>query len=178
MQETNYTTRARDVENKFEFYLLALVFTILGFSLQTSVFTDGWFQPSLEILSFLSLLLSGLIGISRLELKPDYYDKISLVQKYVNDLNKLKNDSYEITQKLIKLYESFMPDPIKVEDLKQQQKIIEQKKEPLVKWLNEYPENILADHKKIDSKFNIHKLLFASGLTFLVFSRILFQVTQ
>ena len=58
---------SRQTQQKFEFYFIALVFTILALSIQTSVMTELNWQRFFELLSWVCLLLSGLSGLSRLE---------------------------------------------------------------------------------------------------------------
>jgi hypothetical protein len=59
-------------QQKFEFYFLALVFTVLGLSIQTSVFTSEK-QAAIEIIAWVSFLISGLAGLSRMEWIPVSY---------------------------------------------------------------------------------------------------------
>jgi hypothetical protein len=56
-------------QQKFDFYLLALVFTVLGLSVQTSRFSSG-VQAFCEIAAWGALLISGLAGLSRMEWIP------------------------------------------------------------------------------------------------------------
>ena len=60
------------IQQKFEFYFLALVFTILGLSIQTAQLSF-WLQGILEIAGWLLLLTSGLVGLSRMEWIPVAY---------------------------------------------------------------------------------------------------------
>jgi len=53
-------------QQKFEFYFLALVFTVLGLSIQTSVFSSK-LQSAIEIAAWAFFLISGLAGLSRME---------------------------------------------------------------------------------------------------------------
>lgn len=63
-------------QQKFEFYFLALVFTILGLSIQTSVFSSKE-QSIVELASWASFLISGLAGLSRMEWIPVSYKSYS-----------------------------------------------------------------------------------------------------
>jgi hypothetical protein len=63
---------AIQTQQKFEFYFLALVFTILGLSIQTAKLSF-WLQGVFEIAAWLSLLASGLAGLSRMEWIPVSY---------------------------------------------------------------------------------------------------------
>ena len=64
---------ARNLSHKFDYYLIALVFTILGLSIQTSSLSGEHFQYIFEFLAWLSLLVSGLVGLWRLEYIPVSY---------------------------------------------------------------------------------------------------------
>lgn len=75
---------SRESSAKFEFYFIALVFTILGLSIQTSVLTEKFYQYIFELLSWAMLLISGLAGLSRLEWMGPYYAQSGTMQ----DLNK------------------------------------------------------------------------------------------
>jgi hypothetical protein len=61
---------SRELQEKFELYLLALIFTILGLAIQTAKLGANRVVDVLEVLGWLSLVVSGLIGLSRLEWVP------------------------------------------------------------------------------------------------------------
>jgi hypothetical protein len=74
---------------KFEIYLLTLTFSILGLSVQTAEFGSSAFQDSLELLGWLSLLASGLVGIVRAEWVPVAYEiqgKIHTIERQRGDM--------------------------------------------------------------------------------------------
>ena len=50
---------------KFEFYLLALTFSILGLSIQTAEFGTYLSADLLELAGWLGLFLSGVVGLLR-----------------------------------------------------------------------------------------------------------------
>ena len=62
----NYIDVAEDYSKKFNFYIVALTFTLLGFSVQTAKFDSGTFGLCFELIGWVSLLLSGVIGLNRL----------------------------------------------------------------------------------------------------------------
>ncbi len=74
---------------KFEFYFIALVFTILGLSIHTSSIIGNW-QCFFEILSWFALTTSGLAGLSRLEWKPIAYQHFGLLQQEERSLAAFK----------------------------------------------------------------------------------------
>lgn len=70
---------AHNTQEKFEFYLISLVFT-LALSIQTSKFGVFIFSADvMELLGWFSLLISGVAGLWRLEYIP--VERLKLVQK-------------------------------------------------------------------------------------------------
>ncbi|MCA8304172.1 hypothetical protein LGN24_22045 [Burkholderia seminalis] len=61
---------SRELQEKFELYLLGLIFTILALAIQTAKFGNSRVPDAFEILAWISLGLSGLVGLSRLEWVP------------------------------------------------------------------------------------------------------------
>jgi len=64
-------------QEKFQFYFLALTFTILGLSIQTAEFGGEKFVATFEVLGWFSLLLSGLAGLSFVEWNPEIRYKLT-----------------------------------------------------------------------------------------------------
>lgn len=70
LKPTPNVQHARDIQWKFEIYLLGLVFTLLALAVQTAKLGGGTWPALLEISGWLSLLVSGLSGLSRVEWLP------------------------------------------------------------------------------------------------------------
>jgi len=64
---------AIELQTKFEFYLLGLIFTVLGLSIQTAEFGRSDLTDGLELIGWLLLLISALVGVMRGEWIPVVY---------------------------------------------------------------------------------------------------------
>ena len=62
-----------DVQTKFDFYLLALTFTILGLAVQTATDVTELLCTLVELASWVLFLLSGIFGLYRLAWLPVGY---------------------------------------------------------------------------------------------------------
>ena len=74
-------------QQKFEFYLLALVFTVLALSIQTAKLSSC-FQGLIEILAWVSFLISGLAGLSRMEwiaVSYQHYSNLTKEKSFARD---------------------------------------------------------------------------------------------
>ncbi len=58
---------AQQTQEKFHFYFLALIFTLLSAAIQTANFQRSTTEQALELAGWLGLLLAGLIGLWKLE---------------------------------------------------------------------------------------------------------------
>jgi hypothetical protein len=65
---------AIELRGKFEFYLLALTFSILGLSIQTAAFGDSLLVDVLELAGWLALFASGMYGLLRAQWVPVAYE--------------------------------------------------------------------------------------------------------
>ncbi len=70
------------IQEKLHFYVIALTFTVLGLSIQTSTFGHSLLADLVELIAWLSLLGSGLIGLWRVEGTPHLYDLYALRSTY------------------------------------------------------------------------------------------------
>jgi NhaP-type Na+/H+ or K+/H+ antiporter len=79
MSESNAVIGQR-IQEKFQFYILGLIFTLLGLAVQTASFGSVVIADLFELGSWVCFLLSALVMISRLEWAPQFYG-ISDVQQ-------------------------------------------------------------------------------------------------
>lgn len=140
-------------QQKFEFYFLALVFTVLGLSIQTSQFSSK-LQLFFEVVAWISFLVSGLAGLSRMEWIPVSYKSYS-----------------ELTEEKSFVREAKTGRPVKTEsgilsDVEVKERI--KHAENRIKERTQFMEEIEYRH---NIKTFLHKWLFVAGLALLVLSR-------
>jgi hypothetical protein len=64
---------AQRLQEKFDAYLVGLIFTVLALSIQTAKFGVSPIADLLEIVSWLVFLIAGIAGLSRLEWASEIY---------------------------------------------------------------------------------------------------------
>ncbi len=141
-------------QQKFDFYFLALVFTVLGLSIQTSQFSSK-LQSVFEVAAWMSFMVSGLAGLSRMEWIPVFYASYS-----------------DLTEKKSFVREAKTGRPVKSESGKLLSDID-------VEERIQHGENLIKERtKKMDAietrgkvKYLLHKWLFVAGLALLIISR-------
>lgn len=77
MENTNWNPNrqiAIGIRGRYEFYLVALTFTILGLSIQTARFGSFVIGDAAELLAWVALLLAGLLGLSGIRAAYALYD--------------------------------------------------------------------------------------------------------
>ena len=156
MPETHQEISIR-VQEKFEFYFLSLTFVILGLSIQTSEFGFSLLSDGFELLGWISLFISCLTGLSRMEWVP-------LIHNTAHEQNRRMNYYDEANFRRLR-GESFV--------------IAENNEEkPIDDFINEIKEGIEVIEKQTEEldkksilKYRIHKYAFALGLFFLMCSR-------
>lgn len=73
---------AQKQQEKFDFYLVSLVFTLLALSIQTATFGASNIADFCELIGWALLLISGIAGLSRLEYLPIEREKHALREEY------------------------------------------------------------------------------------------------
>lgn len=82
---------AIELSQKYDFYFLALVFTVLALSVQTAEVINEYYQYFYEIGAWTLFSISGLAGLSRLEWLPNAYIHYSSSEIEKNNLKAVKN---------------------------------------------------------------------------------------
>lgn len=141
-------------QQKFDFYFLALVFTVLGLSIETSAFSST-LQSAIEITGWAFFLISGLAGLSRMEWIPGLYASyadLSDKQFFVKEAKKGRAIEDKSGRTL---------SPYEIEERIQD-------KESGIKERNEEMEQI---ERRGKIKYFLHKWMFVVGLFCLIASR-------
>lgn len=149
---------AQQSQEKFQFYAVALAFTVLGLSIQTASFQGHIVGRVLELLSWASLLTSGLAGLYHLEWSPVLRMKMAQRDEMDEKAVHLQQQKERGTQQV---------------NVVQSQKIV-----PIDEHIGQYKsyaatlEDII---KSIDAKsarsYNVFRWSFISGVFLLVVAR-------
>ncbi len=155
---TNEREVAHNTQEKFEFYILSLVFTLLALSIQTSKFGIFAMADTFELLGWLSLLVSGIAGLWRLEYVP--VERIKMVQKgeFENKILELKELQMKgVNQIFVLETNSNQTIPDRIRNFQEAVDALD----PLI-------ENLERSNLR---KYHIHRYLFVIGLVCLLVSR-------
>jgi hypothetical protein len=136
---------ARELQHKYDFYFLALVFTVLGFTIQTANCSKSY-QLFLEIPSWICFAVSGFYGLSRLEWRPAIYRNYD---KKFHEIKLLGQTKSKPT------LQSSQPDLVS-------------KLESNIAQRDKLEDELVGEDR---TKYSIHKWLFMIGIVFLIASR-------
>lgn len=157
MSSENSITKDSIIE-KFEFFFIGLIFTVLGASIQTANFTNS---PSiviiLELISWLLFLVSGLVGINKLEWFPNIVylrDKVQNRKRWLSDLRAMSKVNSKILIAETREYRDI-------------HKIIDKGNELSEKYEEEF-QKLIKKHKR---KNSIQRWCFYFGFVFVSGSR-------
>jgi hypothetical protein len=157
-QENPNITTSIELSRKFEFYFIALVFTILGLSVQTASIVREYYQYVFEILAWVSLLVSGLAGLSRLEWLPVAYQHYGCSEIEKNNLNVISQGLEGRT--VINEKGQAWPGAN-----------LNNAKQELENQIKKRDKEISEIEKRTTMKYQIHKWAFVVGIISLVVSR-------
>ena len=149
---------AQKTQERFEFYIIALVFTLLALSIQTAEFGSSAISDSFELLGWISLVLSGIAGLWRMEFVP--IERMKLVQR-----DELQNKIFELKELQLK-----GANEVYVLETQSNQAIEER--------IKNYREGLVVLESLIKKferrnmvKYYIHRYLFVAGVLSIVISR-------
>ncbi len=78
---------ANDLQSKFELYFIGLIFTLLGFAIQTSKPQSSQIFACFELFSWVLLLIAGLIGMNRLIWAPVVMHHFAAINRKERELD-------------------------------------------------------------------------------------------
>jgi hypothetical protein len=81
---------AQQTQEKFELYLLSLVFTLLALSIQTAKFTGQVAPDCFELAGWVLLVLSGMAGLWRMEYLPVFRIKLAQKSEFEEEIFRLR----------------------------------------------------------------------------------------
>ena len=149
---------AQEIQQKFDLYLLALTFTLLCLSIQTGKFGRPPLADAAELFGWIALLVSGVVGLWRLEWMPVGYNIHGEIEQLEGDLKYCKQLLSRGIQKT----------PVgNAEELHSVDGIINLKDAQIM--------SLKQKVKKVEGgtviKYKFQKALFLAGLIFLILSR-------
>lgn len=150
---------ARQLQEKFELYLLGLIFTLLGLAVQTATFGRSQIADTLELAGWLSLLTSGLVGLLRMEKIPVAHVADAAQLDCRKELTLVKDAASRGTTQVTELHKSVPPIDIGV---------VIANRESQVSNLGEIKKNL---GREIRAKYTVHKWSFVLGLCLITTGR-------
>jgi len=149
---------AQRSQEKFEFYLVGLAFTLLALSIQTAKFGQSNLSDAFELSGWVSLAVSGLIGLWRLEYIPVIRTKIAIKAEFDEKIDELR----ELELKGVK--ELFVLES-------QANQSIEDRLSEYKKGVSVLDPVITKLEKHGSVKYQIHRYTFVVGVFLLMFAR-------
>ena len=138
---------SRSLQEKYEYYLIALTFTLLALSIQTGAFSEDLVATFFELLGWASLLISGFIGLLRLEMQPVAHKNFAKLYVEKGKLSVLENQQ--------------------LTGIGAVDEEVEIKKE----WIDINEPNLLELEARLIKQYHWHKWLFFGGVLAIVISR-------
>ena len=142
---------AQQSQEKFEFYVLSLVFTLLALAVQSAAFGSNLPKNALELLAWILFLASGLSGLYRLQWIPVVRTRMADKRSLEDEIFKMKELQLQGQTELVVL-DSGRRQPIP-ERINNRQVGIDAL-EPAIKRIE----------RRVQSAYEIHKYTFVLGL--------------
>jgi len=155
--------QSTEYQKKFDFYFLALVFTILGLTIQTSVFSSFAYQYLFELSGWIALFISGIAGLSKMEWFPVILKNMEtneIDEQHKSGLSKAKESS---------AVDSITGLPISKEEIENFIETVEVRIDIRTEIINKID-------KKHTIKYQLHKWGFVAGLALLIASRAIYHI--
>lgn len=149
---------AHQTQEKFEFYIISLIFTLLALSIQTSTFGISEIADIFELLGWALLLIAGIFGLWRMEYKSSERVKVTQKQEFENKIFDM--------QQLIQQgeHEIFVLETNRLENITERIRSFQEA-------ISVLDPIIVKIDKENSIKYTVHRYTFISGLVFLLLSR-------
>lgn len=150
---------AQKLQERLEFYLIALAFTVLALAIQTATFGNHLISDLTELLGWATLLVSGAIGLIRLEIFPIAYEKHASLKELEHEVHQyevLKDQGNKTVRLSLENAEE-----VSIDALLSDRKNAIVALQPVIKNLEQ----------KIRSRYVIHKWSFFFGIVLIAISR-------
>jgi len=150
-------------QEKYDFYIVSLVFTVLALSVQTSHVEGNVLIKISELVAWIALLFSGISGLSMLRNARFLYKLIAMKFKYEN-----KEDSLKELQ-LKGVNEIYILEDSKDHPIEEQLKFAGDSVSKIEKKLKE-------EQNKNNKRYRIQNIFMIIGFSFLIIARGLFPL--
>jgi len=150
--------RGAQLQDKFELYLVGLVFTVLGLSIQTATFGVLLVADISELLGWLLLLVSGVVGLWRMEYVPVIIKNMATRDKLNRRLDSYREARAKgYTEIYVLEHEKMMS----IDELEGSEKTVLDQGVPIIK----------AQERLHLMKYSIHRYCLVFGISCLVVGR-------
>ncbi len=157
MADTNAQV-AQQIQLKHQFYVLTLCFTVLALAVETADFDGPLAANAIELVGWLCLLISGLVGLVRFELVPKLYQLFDAQILLKHDKSELQKANFLEDGEVFSVQDN---KNVKISALVS-------KVEADLATANEA---ISERNNKITVRYLLHRWLFVAGVVALVVSR-------
>ena len=157
MTDTNAQI-AQQIQLKHQFYVLTLCFTVLALAVETADFEGPMAADTFELVGWLCLLSSGLIGLFRFELVPKLYQLFDVQIRLKHDKSELQKANILGDGEIYSIQEN---KNIPINELVEKIKTDLEKANAVISNRN----------KKITAQYLLHRWLFVVGVASLIISR-------
>jgi hypothetical protein len=157
-QQISERAIAQQQQEKFEFYLLSLVFTLLALSVQSAKFGSSSLVDTLELSGWACLLISGIAGLWLMEWRPVLRIHMAQKQEFEEYISQMKELELKGQTKIVILETSSEES---IADLIKNRQHAINVLQPTIKKLERY--NYI--------KYDVHRYGFVLGVILVVIAR-------
>ena len=150
---------SRSLQEKFEYYLIALNFTLLALSVQTAEFSTEKPQVICELAGWVILFLAGVVGLVRLGWQPVAHKNFAIINMRETNIEKLRAAQLSGSKEVVLQDSNYESVPIG-EFIEKAERSFNKNK-PRVKALED----------KLKKQYQWHKYLFLAGVVLIMASR-------